>query len=159
MNIKVERIGARVSMASASAIQADITAALRKVAKAVESDWASHTANYSGGTSPAFEQVSANEFVVGDNDKRVIWNVKGTKPHKIRARAGSFLAFQLGGTPKTRVGAIASSPGSRPGGKFVYAKEVSHPGTTARETDEAIRAKEQPVLEREIGRALEGIIR
>lgn len=66
----------------------------------------------------------------------------GTKPHIIRPRKAKFLAFLTPFKAKTRVRFIGSSNGKR-GNIPVYAKEVHHPGTEAREFHIVIAEKHQ----------------
>jgi len=81
---------------------------------------------------------------------------KGTRKHIIRPRKkGKKLYFKAGGfKPKTHVGVIQSVPGS-PGKKSVFANEVVHPGTKARNFTRVIAKKWQPRYTRAIEKALE----
>jgi hypothetical protein len=65
---------------------------------------------------------------------------KGTRAHIIRPRNANVLAFQGGYQAKTMPRVIASRPGGR-SGPTVYAMEVHHPGTKAREFSKIIHAK------------------
>jgi hypothetical protein len=102
-----------------------------------------------------FEKTTATwdeepEFHV--RDVRFRWSVwtdseiyayvdRGTRPHVIRPkRPGYPLAFQTGYTAKTVPRVIASRPGGA-SGPTVYAMEVHHPGTEAREFTATIYEK------------------
>jgi len=79
---------------------------------------------------------------------------KGTRKHIIRPRKrGKQLFFKTGGKPKTQVGVIQSTSGS-PGKNPVFAKEVRHPGTKARNFTRVIAKKWQPRYTRAIEKAL-----
>jgi hypothetical protein len=67
---------------------------------------------------------------------------RGTKPHTIRAKNQNALAFQGGYQAKTTPRVIASRPGGR-SGPTVFAVEVHHPGTEAREFTKTIYNKWQ----------------
>jgi hypothetical protein len=91
---------------------------------------------------PAFDVSSPNEGsrVVGTDDEIYGYVSSGTKPHIIVAH-GKGLAFNSGGfRPKSRVRVIGSNAGSK-GGSPIVRPVVHHPGTDAREFDEAIAEK------------------
>lgn len=67
---------------------------------------------------------------------------EGTRPHKIRAKAGKRLGFQTGYKAKTSVGYLASFPGG-PFGPFTGAQEVNHPGFQGRQQSRAIKANRE----------------
>lgn len=80
----------------------------------------------------------------------------GTKPHTIRPKYANKLAFQSGYTNKTVPNRIAS----RPGGSFgptVFANEVKHPGTKARNFDRAIARKWRKEWPRNLQRAINSV--
>jgi len=64
----------------------------------------------------------------------------GTRPHVIRPRMASRLAFPANYAAKTTPRSIASRPGGS-SGPTVTAREVFHPGTQAREFDIVIAEK------------------
>jgi len=74
----------------------------------------------------------------------------GTRPHKIRPRNAPALSFVTGGpgsyVPKTKFWGQFGGPGVVMGGERVYAQEVDHPGTKAREFDSLIAVRMAPVL-------------
>jgi hypothetical protein len=83
--------------------------------------------------------------IVGTDDEIYHFVNKGTKPHTIVAH-GRALVFPGGGfRPKTRVKVIGSSGGSK-GSGTVFRPVVHHPGTDAREFDQAIAEKWQKQL-------------
>lgn len=65
---------------------------------------------------------------------------QGTRAHRIIARRAKRLRFGVGGSPKTRPGAIGSGSGSA-GKGAVFARAVNHPGSKARGFSKLIRAK------------------
>lgn len=70
---------------------------------------------------------------------------RGTRAHIIRPKRAGRLAFKTGFSPKTRVRVIGSRTGSR-SGSTVFAKQVSHPGTKARDFDKEIAKRRQKNL-------------
>lgn len=99
---------------------------------------------------PVFEvQQGSNQYqrVVGTKSK--VWNMLniGTNPHVIRIRNAKRLRFFTGGTAKTKPGRLQSFAGS-PGTTPVFAIEVHHPGTEAREWTEAAAKQMRPIAQR-----------
>lgn len=92
--------------------------------------------------------------VVGTDDEIYGYVTEGTRPHIIVAH-GKALAF-FGGKfrPKTRVRTIGSNKGSK-GGAVIFRKMVHHPGTDAREFEEAIAEKWQKELPVTMQRAID----
>jgi len=91
---------------------------------------------------PAFDTSSPNEAsrVVGTDDTIYRFVNEGTRPHIIVAH-GKGLAFNSGGfRPKSRVRVIGSNAGSA-GGSPIVRPMVHHPGTEARQFDQAIAEK------------------
>lgn len=72
------------------------------------------------------------------NDQVWNWLDQGTKPHVIMPRRAKRLRFQLGFTPKTRVGSLSSGGGGS-SGPTVFSRGVNHPGTKARGWSELIQ--------------------
>jgi len=64
----------------------------------------------------------------------------GTRPHEIRPRNAKVLVFQSGYSAKTSPGKVASRGGGA-SGPLVFSKGVNHPGTKARNFDDAIQKK------------------
>lgn len=79
--------------------------------------------------------------IVSTTDKIYPMVDKGTRPHVIRPRRATFLAFRGGSKAKTSVGVIGSKTGSKGSGPTIFSKGVNHPGTAARNFTIAIRAK------------------
>lgn len=82
------------------------------------------------------------------------WIDKGTrKNYPIRPKKkGGVLAFQTGGSPKSRVGKIASYKGRR-GNVTRYSKGVIHPGIKPRKWTPAIQKEFQPIFRRNMKNA------
>jgi len=77
------------------------------------------------------------EFAVLTDDEIYGYVDRGTKPHIIRPKRASRLAFGVGGSPKTTPRVIGSTGGSR-GAAMVYSLGVQHPGTKAREFEKTL---------------------
>ena len=91
---------------------------------------------------------------IGTDDEIYGYVDKGTKPHIIRPkRPGGVLAFPSVSTPKTKPGRLRSGYG-RKGKTIVFAREVHHPGTKARDFGGQIKKKMEPVLERDMQTAM-----
>jgi hypothetical protein len=81
------------------------------------------------------------------------WLNYGTKPHKIRAKAGKRLHFQTGYSAGSKPGTTFTSRASRSGG-WASKDEVNHPGTAAREWKDLIIKDNQPLFERWMSAAM-----
>jgi len=91
-------------------------------------------------------EVSTNDEIYGYVDK-------GTKPHIIRPKRAKRLAFPSLFAPKTKPRVLNSGPGMR-GPQDVFALEVHHPGTEAREFSKTIEIKWTPKFKREMEAAM-----
>lgn len=92
--------------------------------------------------------------IVGTDDEIYGYVSGGTRPHIIVAH-GKALAFPGGGfRPKTRPRYIGSNKGSK-GGAVILRPKVNHPGTKAREFDQAIAEKWQKELPNTMQRAID----
>jgi hypothetical protein len=100
------------------------------------------------GTQSVTVQVTTDNKVYGYVDA-------GTRPHIIKPKKrGNVLAFAGGKyRAKTKPRVIGSTSGGASGAK-VFAKEVHHPGTDAREFTETIAKKWKPELQRVVKNAL-----
>jgi hypothetical protein len=82
----------------------------------------------------------------------------GTRPHAIvPKKKGGYLVFKSGFTPKSRFRYIGSNKGSK-FGPTVFAKKVKHPGTQAREFEQAIGEKWDKELPKTLQRAIDSEI-
>lgn len=70
----------------------------------------------------------------------------GTEPHAIYPVYAKALRFWSGFSPKTTPGVIGSKQGGS-GGDAIFAQAVMHPGSAARNFDQAIMKQRQPQLE------------
>jgi hypothetical protein len=112
---------------------------LKAAAERVTSTWSNppkFTVNVALGKSAA----KGIQATVTTDDPRWLWTDKGTKPHIIRARNAPRLAFPSVFTPKSKPNSLKASAGSS-GGPTVYAMEVHHPGTEARNFSRTIHAR------------------
>lgn len=82
-------------------------------------------------------------------DGAEIWGYvnDGTRAHIIRPRFARSLAFRSGYSSKTRVGRIKSGAGGS-SGATVFAQQVMHPGTEARDFTGLIAEKWKPEFKR-----------
>lgn len=78
----------------------------------------------------------------------------GTRAHFIRPKNARRLAFQPKYKPKTKPKVIGSRQGGS-SGQTVYAMQVRHPGTTAREFDKVIADKWNIELPEQMQRAID----
>ena len=104
------------------------------------------------------DYLKVNVFPTGPNAQIYKWVTDGTRAHIIRARNAPMLAFQLGYKPKTRPVGQYGGMGVATGSK-VFAKEVRHPGTKAREFERAIKEDEKDWVNRTLENAWRRAIR
>ena len=88
------------------------------------------------------DYVKVNVFPAGPNKRIYEYVTLGTRAHIIRARHAPALAFQLGYKPRTKPVGQYGGMGVATG-KLVFAQEVHHPGTVAREFERAIKEDEK----------------
>lgn len=118
---------------------------LRSIARQVTKDFEATTSSWKN--KPKFETVVSLKggeaaFLVDTNSEIYGYVDQGTKPHIIRPVKAKVLAFNVGGSPKTRPGVIGSTGGSAGSGP-VFSKGVRHPGTKARQFSKIINEKWQ----------------
>ena len=80
-------------------------------------------------------EVDGDTATAGTDDTIYGYVNDGTRPHVIVAKNAKRLAFGPS-TPKTSVGSLSAGSGSR-GGVTTFKRSVQHPGTAARQFDEA----------------------
>lgn len=92
-------------------------------------------------------EVSQNriEATVTTEDEIYTYVDKGTRPHLILPVRAKALRFQSGYKAKSVPNVIGSQAGG-PFGDDVFSKGVMHPGTEARNFDETIRKKWEPIF-------------
>ena len=78
---------------------------------------------------------------------------KGTKPHKIRPKKATILAFPETYLAKTAINLIGSGSGGS-SGDTVFAKEVDHPGNDPRNFSKIIRDYMQELMAEEMKRTM-----
>jgi hypothetical protein len=93
------------------------------------------------------------ELMVATDDEIYMYVNDGTRPHKIRPKAGNVLIFQSGYFAKTVPNVIDSQPGGS-FGPVIGARSVNHPGTKARNFDKIIAKKFQPRFKRRMEEAM-----
>lgn len=81
----------------------------------------------------------------------------GTRRHVIRAKkkGGRLAFFRSGFRPKSRHRYIGSNKGRRANKDFTMPEAVMHPGTKARELDEAVKDKWQKQLSKTLQRSID----
>lgn len=134
-------------------VRLNILNALRAEGRVVKKELEKTTATWKG-AKPTFEiaiGLTGQDATVligpGGSPKgaqKWVWLDEGTRPHIIRAKNVPNLSFQVGKfKPKTKVKTFSSSPGTI-GGTFVSKKQVSHPGTEARQwSDEIVKRRKK----------------
>lgn len=128
--------------------------ALDGAAKGALEDFKVTTATWQHKVDFTIDSPGADRRVVGTDDDIYGYVSGGTRPHIIVAH-GKALAFPGGGfRPKSRPRYIGSNKGSK-GGAVIFRPVVHHPGTTAREFDEAIAEKWQKELPVTMQRAID----
>lgn len=104
---------------------------------------------------PSFTITSSpGERIIGTSDEIYGYVDDGTRPHVIRPRRAKRLRFSPGGRAKTSPGQIRSGAG-RKGSGVVFAKQVNHPGTKARNFSKAIAEKWRKLLPQQLQRAID----
>lgn len=109
--------------------------------------------------------ISARVFAVGKNKN--IWQYvdEGTKPHVIKPKNAPRLSFKLGYSARTAPGVgKGGSPNANAGtgqatGDRVFAMQVQHPGTKARQFAKTFNARLSPSYTRRIEAAIRRAVR
>lgn len=123
-----------------AALTAAVEKALDNMADLVQADF--HTTTASWDHQPQFTITRATaKRIISTGDRIYTMLNVGTRPHTIVAR-GRALVFQVPYRAKTAPRVIGSGGGGK-GNQQVFTREVSHPGTEAREWDQAIAEKVQ----------------
>lgn len=113
---------------------------MRDAAEAVKKDFEKTTEGWKHPVEFEIKEVGDYDLTVSTDDQIWKWTDEGTKPHIIAPKKAKRLRFATGGSPKTRVGSIISSAGSR-GSTVVFRRAVRHPGTKARDFSGQIAKK------------------
>lgn len=138
------------------AVRRELQIALQKSADEVQDDF--HLTISTWNRRVKFDKdVSETEAVIGTDDKIYGYVTEGTRPHIIVPRRKKVLAFQIGYKAKTTPRFIGSGPGGA-SGPDVFAGRVHHPGTAAREFEQAIGEKQEPDFERRVQEAVDRAI-
>lgn len=98
------------------------------------------------------------QAATGTNSKIYMYVTRGTKPHVIRPKRGRVLSYLSGYRAKTGIRRIGSNAGGAYGTR-VFAKEVHHPGTQAREFEETLVDKYQPILKNRMQASLNKVMK
>lgn len=94
-------------------------------------------------------------WVYPTGEHKAIWGYvsRGTRPHVIRPVKAQALHFRTGYQPRTRPGGQYRGPGQATG-DYVFAQEVQHPGTKARDFERHIARWYRPKFRRHIENAM-----
>lgn len=140
-----------------SAVTKAIVTAGNETLKVIKSDFGLTTRTWN--TKVIFNTVPMRpsgqnlEGAVGTTSKIYMYVTRGTKAHLIRAKRGKSLSFQGGYRAKTSRRRLGSSSGGS-FGKRVFAQVVKHPGTQAREFEEAIADNRSNLLQANVNQAI-----
>lgn len=93
-------------------------------------------------------------IIVDTDDEIYTYVHEGTRAHDIKPRRAKRLRFLNTYTAKTIPGVIQSRSGGS-SGSVVYSRGVRHPGFPGRYFSKPIRRKWQPLLQRQLQRALD----
>ena len=92
---------------------------------------------------------------IGTDDTIYGYVNDGTKPHLIAPKNKKALSFNTPYGPKTSIGAIQSTAGSRGTNKVTTRKVIHHPGTAPRKFSDAIQTKWADKLPETLQRAID----
>lgn len=135
----------------------ELKGALGKTGNIIRSDFRKTTRTWND--KPSFQKQGPKtgrdglEVEVFTNHEVYFYVTRGTRAHIIRPVRAPSLRFRTGFSPKTKVRVIGSRAGSR-SGPTVFAKQVSHPGTKARDFDKEIASRRKKTLDSLIRLAL-----
>jgi hypothetical protein len=139
------------------AFRLELLNALRAEGRDVKKEYEKTTATWK--RKPEFEVLIGltgrdASVLVGTDDEVYGYVDQGTRPHVIRARNAPRLRFQSGYKAKTAPRRIESKAGG-PFGPVVYAKQVMHPGTQAREFSQTIQGRRRRPFTRRMVKAMQ----
>jgi hypothetical protein len=125
--------------------------ALNVVIEKADDDFAETTRTWKTKPSFVLRKASAANLkaVVYTTNEIYFYVVRGTRAHPIAAKSGGMLRFRAGYRAKTRPGVIRSYSGGG-FGRSIYARQVRHPGTKARDFDKAIANRLKTALTTEM---------
>lgn len=113
---------------------------LDAAAKGVQEDFRKTTSSWQH--KPAFSvEKRTGERIVSTNDEIYGYVDEGTRPHVIRPKRGKVLAFAGGAYRAKTSPRVIGSTGGGSSGATVFSRGVQHPGTKAREFEQAIGEK------------------
>jgi hypothetical protein len=132
------------------ALDKDVKPALIKSHNLVVANW-KHKPKFQTRKDIRPNKITMSVFPVGDNAEIYTFVDQGTRPHVIKAKNAPRLVFQTGYKPKTLARpARTVSGGGVATGPTVFAKQVQHPGSEAREFSETIAEDIKPDFKRTI---------
>lgn len=117
-----------------------IVSAGREIADGISKDYTDVQKTWNNTSDPITTTANPYKWRIEVKGKIFRYVDHGTRRRKIKAKRGKTLAFRAGYKRKSRKGSLTASSGG-PFGDTVFAKEINHPGTDAREFTETIRAK------------------
>lgn len=139
------------------AFRREINRELRSIAESIRGDYEATTAGWRTPVTFVVREAGVARggasIIIGTESEVYGYVDKGTRPHPIRPKSAKVLRFQTGYRPKTRPRVLRSTSGGATG-PAVFAKQVQHPGTRAREFTETIADKWQPRMARRVQLAI-----
>lgn len=160
MRIRIEAIRPRKSpVINVKAFEREIRAAVDKTADGMLADFKKTTRTWRTDVKfyarPKGGQLGRRDMVITIYTNSQIYQYveAGTKPHPIRPKKAKALRFLSNYRAKTRAGFIGSSAGGTSGNP-VFAKEVMHPGTKARNFAAIIAKKHTPRFKKNVDAAM-----
>lgn len=142
-------------------LRLELLNSLRSVANDVKKDFEATVKTWDH--KPKFESAislkgAGPQFLVGTDDEIYGYVDKGTKPHVIKPKRAKVLRFAGTYRAKTSPGVIGSSSGGSSGAE-VFSRGVKHPGTKARNFEEAIGRKWEKAFKGRMEEAMKRAVR
>lgn len=160
MRIRIEAIRPRKSpVINVEAFKRELSKAVDKTAGDMQKDFEKTTRTWDTKVKfyarPKGGQLGRRDMVITVYTNNQIYQYvdEGTKAHIIRPKNANALHFLSGYRAKTRPGFIGSSSGGA-SGESVFAKEVHHPGTKARNFSAIIARKHTPRFKKNVDAAM-----
>lgn len=139
------------------AMVAELTAEMKAISDGIAKDFEATTRTWDNKPKFSRDLQSSPSRI-----RAYVWTVDavygyvsgGTKPHRILPKRGKVLRFAGTYRAKTTPGVIGSSNGGSSGPE-VFSRGVQHPGTKARNFDEAIEKKWQAPFQKRMNAAMD----
>lgn len=142
------------------AVRSEVRKAMHSIGIKAKGTFRGITANWKEENQPRYNFETKNlkssirlTVYISGNVKVFNYVSRGTEPHVILPRNSRRLVFRTGYKAKTQPGSLASGTGGA-SGPTVAALEVHHPGTKAREFEEQVVAKYEPIFIQAVDEAM-----